>query len=202
MRKKDSDLMNRIIEYVDNCYFKDGSVPSVREIANALNVSKSCIGSYILEMEENGLIERDGVFRNIKTKSMKKIEQQVTYIPIIGSVACGEPLLAEQNIETYLSIPIQLLGSGKFFILKAKGDSMINAGISEGDYVIVRQQNTAEVGQIVVALIDDEATLKRFYIDNEKSQIRLHAENDNYSDMFFDNVIIQGVAVKIIKNIE
>ena len=126
---------------------------------------------------------------------------EVSYLPVVGSIACGTPLLAEENIEKYLPVPTDFLGAGKFFILRANGNSMIKAGIEDGDYVIVKQQETAETGQIIVALINDEATLKRYYIDNEKQQVRLHPENDKMKDMYFKNVIIQGIAVKVIKDL-
>ena len=126
---------------------------------------------------------------------------EVSYLPVVGSIACGTPLLAEENIEKYLPVPNDFLGAGKFFILRANGNSMIKAGIEDGDYVIVKQQETAEIGQIIVALINDEATLKRYYIDNEKQQVRLHPENDKMKDMYFKNVVIQGIAVKVIKDL-
>ena len=107
-----------------------------------------------------------------------------------------------ENVEQYIPISTALLGQGKFFALHARGNSMINANIEDGDFVIVRQQNTAEDGQLVVALIDDEATLKRYYRDNKNRQIRLHPENDAMSDMYYDEIAIQGVAVKVIKDLE
>lgn len=202
MRCKNFELMNKIINYIDKSYLDNGSIPSMREIASALGMSKSSVCDYIAEMKEKGMIENNGNWRGTKTQNISKLQNNVSYVPLLGRVACGLPIFAEENIEEYLPIPSKILGNGNHFILKAKGDSMINAGINDGDYIIVRQQDTAEIGQIVIALIDDEATLKRYYVDNEKNQIRLHAENQNYQDMFFDNVLIQGIAVKIIKDIE
>ena len=152
-------------------------------------------------MTQKGLISNKGGSRGIVTKSMQKIRQDTVEVAVVGSVACGLPLLAEENIECYLPISKEFLGSGKYFILKANGNSMINAGICDGDYVIVKQQETAEEGQIVVALIDDEATLKRFYRDDKQKKIRLHPENNRMKDMYFDNVVIQGIAVKVIKDL-
>ena len=100
-----------------------------------------------------------------------------------------------------MPIPTEFLGSGKYFILKASGNSMIKANIEDGDYVIIKQQETAEVGQIIVALINDEATLKRYYLDDKRQKVRLHPENDEMQDMYFKNVIIQGIAVKVIKDL-
>ena len=200
MRYKDPELMDKIVEFVDRRYFEDGTYPTIREIASELSVSKSCIGRYVVEMQEKGIIERNGKAHCIKTSSINKVDD-LMYIPVVGTVACGKPLFAEENIETYLPIPTSFLGKGKYFILRAKGDSMINAGINPNDYIIVKKQDYAEIGQIVVALIDDEATLKRYYLDSQKNQVRLHAENEKYEDMYFNNIIIQGIAVKIIKDL-
>jgi len=120
---------------------------------------------------------------------------------VLGSVSCGVPRFAEENIEEYVSLPEALFGRGEFFILKAKGDSMIDAGIDDGDLVVIRQQSSAEDGQIVVALIDDEATLKRFYRDDKNKRVRLHPENEAMEDIFVDDCIIQGIAVKVIKDL-
>lgn len=201
MRTKSSSLMEKIIEFIDSEYSAKGRTPTIIEIASALDISKSCVGNYLTEMTQKGLIANKGGSRGIVTKSMQKIKQDTVEVAVVGSVACGLPLLAEENIECYLPISKEFLGSGKYFILRANGNSMINAGICDGDYVIVKQQETAEEGQIVVALIDDEATLKRFYRDDKEKKIRLHPENNRMKDMYFDNVVIQGIAVKVIKDL-
>lgn len=201
MKHKSSDLMMQIVDFVDNDYLLKGRVPTMQEIANNFNITKGCVSKYIKEMAHNNLIEYKGGSRGIVTKSMQKIKQDTVEVAVVGSIACGLPLLAEENIECYLPISKEFLGSGKYFILKANGNSMINAGICDGDYVIVKQQETAEEGQIVVALIDDEATLKRFYRDDKQKRIRLHPENNRMKDMYFDNVVIQGIAVKVIKDL-
>lgn len=201
MRRKNEELMNNIVKFIDEYYFNFGKVPTMREISKSLNVSKTSVCEYINHMKSLGMIENDGSFRGVKTSKINRITSEVSYLPLVGTVACGGPMLAEENIEEYFPIPTKILGSGKHFILRAKGDSMINAGINSGDYVIVRQQNIAEDGQIIVALIDNEATLKRYYVDNQRKQIRLHPENEKLNDMFFDNILIQGIAVKILKDI-
>lgn len=202
MRTKNAELMSRIAKHIENKFYSTGIIPSIREIAQELNISKSCVGNYLAEMKEKGLVESNGYFRGITTLNMSKVCKNVQYLPIVGNVSCGVPFLAEENIQNYLPISTEFLGVGKYFILKAKGQSMINAGIDDGNYVIIRQQENAEQGQIVVALINDEATLKRYYLDKEKKQVRLHPENDNMNDMFFDNIIIQGIAVKVIKDLQ
>ena len=152
-------------------------------------------------MKEKGLIDYDGSARGIKTPSMEKVNDDVELVPLVGSIACGPQMLAEENIEKYLPIPKGLLGRGEHFALIASGDSMINAGINNGDCVFIRKQDTAEIGQIVVALIGNETTLKRYYLDEKRKQVRLHPENDNMEDMFFKTIQIQGVAVKVMKDL-
>ena len=201
MRSKDQELMRNIIDFINDYHLENYTTPTMQEIADKFNLAKSSASRYVAVMRENGMLEHTKGKSGMKTLSMNKFDN-VSLAPVVGTVACGKPLLAEENVETYLPLPTSILGKGKFFILKAHGDSMKNAGINDGDYVIVRKQDSAEVGQIVVALIDDEATLKRYYLDNERQQVRLHPENDKYEDMFFDNIIIQGVAVKVIADVK
>ena len=120
-------------------------------------------------------------------------------VPVIGRVAAGQPILSEQNIEDTMPIPSRFVGTGNNFILTVHGDSMINAGINDGDLVVVRQQNTADYNQIVVALMDDEATLKRYR--PAPGHVVLHPENPNFDDIVVDECVIQGVAVKVIKDL-
>lgn len=201
MRSKSPLLMNKIIEYIDNHYSKNGSTPTIRDIADALNISKSSVGNYLNEMKDNGMLENNGGWRGVRTKTMNKMIQGIEQIPVIGNIACGNLLFAEENIESYIPVPKEFLGSGKHFFLKATGNSMINAGIVDGDWVLFRQQDTAEEGQIVIARVDNEATLKRYYLDKRRKKVRLHPENDEMEDMFFDSINIQGIAIKVIKNL-
>mgnify|MGYP001851965194 FL=1 len=201
MRTKNNALMEKIIEFIEKSYSISGRSPTIREIADALQVSKSCVGEYLNEMEKRKLVQNAGGSRGIITLKMAKTKNSTSNLPVVGSIACGSPLLAEENIECYLPIPNEFLGNGEFFILRANGESMIDAGICDGDYVIIRKQENAEEGQIIVALIDDEATLKRYYLDKTKKRIRLHPENKEMKDMYFNSIIIQGVAVKVIKDI-
>ena len=201
MRSKNPEIMEKIIEVIDDFYKENNYLPTMREIAEIAQISKTSVCEYIAVMKQKGMIENNGLWRGVKTPYVNKVSVQPTLVPLVGTVACGTPMLAEENIETYLPLPAEFLGRGKYFVLKAQGKSMINAGINPGDYVIVREQETAEIGQIIVALIDDEATLKRYYIDNNSHQIRLHPENDEMEDMFFDDITIQGIAVKVLKDL-
>jgi repressor LexA len=201
MRKKNEELITNILQFIDDEYCRLGKSPTMREIASKFNVTSACICKYIAEMEKRGLVSNNGTGRGISTKKMQKLALCTEQLPVVGSIACGTPMLAEENIESYITVSLNFLGNGKYFILRAKGNSMINAGIENGNYVIVKQQEVAQEGQIVVALIDNEATLKRYYIDTKRKQVRLHPENDNMEDMYFDSITIQGVAIKVIKDL-
>lgn len=202
MRTKNLDLMEQIIKFIEKYHSINGRSPSIREIANALQISKSCAGKYLNDMVSKNLIKNNGGSRGIMTVKMAKTNSSVCNLPVVGSIACGTPLLAEENIEQYIPISKELLGAGEYFILRANGESMIDIGINDGDFVIVRKQESAEEGQIIVALIDNETTLKRYYIDRKKKKVRLHPENKDMEDMYSDSVVVQGVAVKVIKDIQ
>ena len=201
MRTKNAELMNKMLDYINNNFEKTGRTPTYREIAKEFSITSGCVSNYIKEMAEKNMLENSTGSRGIKTLKMQKSNSGIEQLGVIGTIACGSPMFAEENIETYISFPKALLGNGEFFILRANGESMIDAGIDDGDLVIIRKQETAEEGDIIVALINDEATLKRFYRDKKRKQIRLHPENAKLEDMYFDNVIIQGVAIKVIKDL-
>ena len=200
MRTKNQEVMYEIISIINDTFLKTSKTPSLQEISDRIGLSKGTISKYVTEMIQKCMLERTGDHHGLMTKDMKA-DKGFNRLPIVGNIACGTPILAEQNIESYLTISGSFLGAGEFFVLIAKGDSMINVGIDDGDYVVIRKQSTANEGQIVVALIEDEATLKRFYIDKRKKKIRLHPENDDLEDMYYDSIDIQGIAVKVIKNI-
>lgn len=202
MRSKNENTLKAILEYINEWYYANNDYPTLDQIAIGVQTSKATAYRYIEELIERGEIEKNSRFGNLVTKNIAKSLQKADCIPIVGEIACGSPILAEENIESYVTFSRELLGGGKFFILRAKGDSMINAGINDGDLVIVRQQETADEGQIVVALINDEATLKRYFRDKRRRKIRLHPENDEMDDMYFSSVSIQGVAVKILKDLK
>ena len=200
--KKNAELFKQIEDYI-NSYKEtnNGASPSVREIADELGVNYSTVSRYLKHMREQGMIDYEG-HRNITTEENRKTKTETTKVAILGAVSCGIPKFAEENIEEYVRLPISLFGSGDFYILRANGDSMINAGIEDGDLVLIRQQNYANEGQIVVALMEDEATLKRYYPEPQKRRIRLHPENSSMRDIYVANCIIQGVAVKVLKDLE
>ncbi len=199
MRRRNVELMNRIIEFAEQYYLENSSSPSVRTIADRFGIGVSTAYRYLLEMDERGLITYDG--KRISNDRIEKLNSNsgVIRAAVVGSIACGIPNLAEENVEEYVSLPRSMFGDGEFFILRANGESMIDAGIETGDLVVIRKQACAEDGQIVVALVEDEATLKRLYRD--KGKVRLHPENRAMDDIIVDDCIIQGVAVKVIKDL-
>ena len=202
MRTKNEEIIKEILDFINKTFFHEREVPSVQEIADHVGLAKSSTSRYLSEMEARGLIRKSGSFYGLETKAMQKAMKNVNELAIVGRIACGTPILAEENIESYLTISGDFLGAGDFFALRAKGNSMINAGIDDGDIVIIKKQSAADEGQIVVAMVDDgDCTLKRYFIDRRKKKIRLHPENDNMEDMYYDKVEIQGIAVKIIKDI-
>lgn len=200
MRSKNVDLMEQIKTFVESYYMVEYQSPSIAKIAKNVGLAKSTTHGYLLEMREIGMLSYDG--KEISTEMTEKIKPNVTRAAVLGSIACGEPRFAEANIEEYVSLPESLFGKGDFYILRAKGDSMIDAGIDDGDLVVIRQQSSADDGQIVVALVDDEATLKRYYRDDKNQRVRLHPENETMEDIFVDNCLIQGIAVKVIKDLQ
>ena len=131
----------------------------------------------------------------------------VANIPIVGSIACGKPTFALEDVQGYLPINKKMLGGGEFFALIAEGNSMVNVGVSDGDLVVVRKQDFADEGQIVVALVPDEngsgetATLKRYYVAHARNKVRLHPENDEMTDFYVDNIKILGVAKSVVKQL-
>ena len=199
--RKNEELFRYIERAINTYKDKNGGVsPSVREIADEVGVNYSTVSRYLKQMKEDGIIEYGG-HRNITTRESRSTRGETVKVAVLGSVACGVPKFAEENIEEYVCLPIAHLGNGDFYILRANGDSMINAGIDDGNLVLVRQQNYAEAGQIVVALMEDEATLKRYFPEPDKKRVRLHPENDDMNDIYVSDCIIQGVALKVIKNL-
>lgn len=202
MQHKDPQLMEKIKIYAMNYYREHNMMPSIRTIAEGVGMNHGSVQKYLVEMEQKGIIEYDGHIRHI-TGSGARTESQGTYnAGVLGSIACGIPEDVEEYVEEYVPLPISIFGNGDLYILRASGDSMIDAGISDGDLVIVRKTNEAKDGDIVVALTEETGTtLKRLFHDRESNRIILHPENKTMEDMTFQTIAVQGVAVKIIKNV-
>ena len=183
-----------ILDYIKNEILKKGYPPTVREICETVNLkSTSSVHSHLETLEKNGYIRRDPTKPRaieICDDSFQMVRTEMVSLPVIGNVAAGQPILAEENIEEYFPVPADLVPRGESFILNVRGDSMINAGILNGDRVFVNQCSTATNCDIVVALIDDSATVKRYY--REKDHIRLQPENDTMDPIIVPNCEILG----------
>jgi len=195
-RKRSTEKMQKICSFVEDHFFKYHRSPTMQRIADEFNVSKSTAYYYITEMAEKGMLSYDG--KTISTSSMQKTIHFATHAPMIGSIVCGTPEYSEENFEGYAALPEALFGKGDFFVLRTHGDSMIDAGIDNGDMVVVSKQNTANVGDMVVALVDNDTTLKTYMV-NEEGRMFLRPQNKSMSDIYPGNCFIQGVVKFIIK---
>lgn len=201
MRSMDPDYFKRLEQFIDDYMDEYGRSPTTREIAAGTGRALSTVHKYLSQMREDGVLEYSG-HRNIITRRKQLSASASVKVPILGAVSCGLPNFAVENIEEYVQLPVALFGQGPFFLLRASGESMIEAGIQDGDLVLVRQQDYAHSGQIVVALIgNDEATLKRYYPEPEHNRICLHPENSTMEDIYVSCCAIQGVAVKVLKDL-
>jgi len=199
MRHKSTELMGSIQTFVEQYYQNNRHSPSTTEIADAVGIARGTAYKYLVEMNDKGLIRYDG--QQITTEKTEKIRTALTSVALLGSVSCGVPTLEEEYAEEFVSLPADLFGKGTFFLLRANGESMIDAGILSGDLVLVRKQSEARDGEIVVALVDNENTLKRYFVDEDNHQIRLHPENKTMKDIIVPDCEIQGVAVSVIKSL-
>jgi repressor LexA len=191
------ESQERIFAYIKKEVKAKGYPPSVREICEATGLrSTSTVHAHLKRLEKRGLISRDSMKpRAISLPADLQPADMVTSVPIVGRVTAGVPILASENIDEYISIPNVLLGDGEHYILGVRGDSMINAGIMDGDFVVIKKQQDANNGDIVVAMIDDEATVKRFYREN--GHIRLQPENPAMQPILCKQVTILGKVVSL-----
>lgn len=192
---------SEILEYIKSQILNKGYPPSVRDICSAVNLkSTSSVHAHLESLEKNGYIRRDPT----KPRTIEIIDdnfnltrREMVNVPVLGQVAAGEPILAVDNITGYFPIPSEFMSNEETFILTVKGDSMINIGIYNGDQIVVEKCNTAENGEIIVALIDDSATVKRFYKEN--GHIRLQPENDFMDPIIVDDCMILGKVIGLMR---
>jgi len=201
------DLSSRqiqILNFIKSELLSKGYPPSVREIGKAVGLSSSStVHAHLAQLEAKGYVRRDPT----KPRAIEILDsynsdfpkKEIANIPVIGKITAGEPILAVENIQDTFPIPVDFLGNGEFFILTVSGDSMIEAGINDGDYVIIRKQNHCQNGDIVAALLEDEATIKRFY--KEKDWIRLQPENSSMDPIIASDVVIVGKLVGLYRKI-
>ncbi len=203
-----TEKQKRVMRFIENEVKRWNYPPSVREICKALNISSTAtVHGHLDTLESKGYISRMAA----KPRAIKLIkgadgeiladsEEKCIFAPLVGKITAGQPVLAEENREGFFPIPSAISAEeGGCFVLKVSGDSMIGAGISDGDYVIVRQQNSAENGEIVAVLMEDEATVKRFYL--ELDGYRLQPENDAYDPIITKNVEVLGKVIGLFRRI-
>ena len=198
---KISKKQQEILEYIKSELLRIGYPPAVREICEAVNLrSTSSVHAHLESLEKNGYIRRDPT----KPRAIEIIDdtfnltrREMVNVPMVGQVAAGEPILAEQNITNYFPIPMEFMPNNDTFMLTVRGESMVNVGIYDGDYVLVEKRQTASNGEIVVALVDDSATVKTFY--KEEGYYRLQPENDNMDPIIVMNCEILGKVIGVFR---
>ena len=196
MRKPRGDNQEKILDFIKQEIATRGYAPSVREICDAVGLkSTSTVHGHLMRLQKRGLIHRDAM----KPRAMDIIDDEMAIpgitVPVLGRVTAGVPILAQESIEEYVSIPPEMLSDGKHFILGVRGESMIQAGIMDGDYIVVHQQPDAVNGDIVVAMIDGEATVKRYYKEN--GTIRLQPENPTMKPIYAKNAQVLGKVISL-----
>lgn len=216
MSRKNEDMKQNILNYIVEHTEEYGYPPSVREICVKVGLSSpSTVHGYLARMEREGLIERDSTktrairisredSASAQTSKVDKAEigaEAFVEVPVIGNVAAGMPILAQEHVTDVFPLPASFAKNSDIFMLKVHGDSMINVGIFNGDLVIVSKQETASNGEVVVALVDDSATVKTFYME-ENGRIRLQPENDSMEPIYPDNVAILGKVVGLFRNMQ
>lgn len=196
MKTLNQEILERVKEFNILYQQEHGLSPSYRQIMNALKLgSLATVRRYVLELENQGVLTRSEVGKIIPIPKLEK--GKMILAPLVGSVVCGMPNPSEENYEDTYALPTDIFGNGKLFMLHAEGNSMIEVGVSPGDLLVVRKQDSANDGEIVVALVEGETTLKRLYHKNGK--IVLHPENRQMEDIIVNNCDIQGVLVSCIK---
>ena len=197
LSQKQTEILNYIKEYI----LRKNYPPSVREICEAVDLrSTSSVHAHLETLEKKGYIRRD----NAKSRTIEIVDddfnpvrREIANVPVVGNVAAGAPILAEQNITDYFPIPVEYLPNAETFMLQVKGDSMINVGIFDGDQLLVERRQTARNGEIIVAMIDEGATVKRFFKEN--GHIRLQPENDNMDPIIVPDVTILGKVIGLFR---
>ena len=197
MRTKNQETLDRILKFVNKYYQEHHSSPTINDVAEGVGVARSTTHRYLQELSDRNLIDYGrGILSAPQSAKMK-----TAYVsaPLVGSIRCSNPEDEEESIEEYVSLPVSMFGKGDFYILRAKGDSMVDAAICDGDYVVVREQNSAVNGDIVAALLDDEATVKTFRKEN--GHVWLMPHNPAYSPIDGTHATIMGKVVTVLRKL-
>lgn len=198
MRSKSTELMLQIKSFIEDYFERHASTPTVREIAKVMHIATSSAYRYLVAMSGRDMITYENGI--ISTPKIEMMSPEINPAAIVGSIPCGTPDEREALVEEYLPLSVSVFGTGSFYVLRASGTSMIDAGIDDGDLIVIREQEYAEINDIVVALTDeDKNTLKRLCFDNEKQSYYLHPENKALEDIYVNKLRVQGVATHVIK---
>ena len=201
MRRQDESKKSVILAFIDEYYNEYNEIPAVRTIAEGTELALATVHRYLLSLKESGELEYNGR-KSISTKRID-LESRHVSAPVLGYVRCGEGEEETEEVIEYIRLPESLVGTGEFFVLIAKGDSMIDAGVNEGDYVVVRKQNTASDGDYVVALYEGLNNLKELVIDNGRCILRsCNEDKESYPDIYPRDLEIQGVAVCVMHRLK
>lgn len=193
--RKGIDKSEAVFEFIQKFIAENGYSPTVREICKACDIKSTATAySFINSLAERGIINK-----TVNKNRAVSLKQNSVSVPLVGTVAAGQPIFASENYEDYFSLPGNFFSGDDLFMLTVQGDSMIKIGMLDGDKIVVKKQSTAENGEIVVALVDDSATVKRFFMRNGK--YILHPENDDMNDFVFDEVKILGKVIGLLRNI-
>lgn len=214
MGKAVTKRQQAVLDNIEECIREKGYGPTVREVCQSLGLSSpSTVHVHLKALEEKGLIKRDplksrsialtypleNTSKSAESNVVRSTFSKTLDLPLVGNVAAGAPILAEENIVDTITLPTDIVGDAAAFLLSVRGDSMIEAGINSGDYVVVKEQPTANNGDIVVAMVDDGATVKRFY--KEKDHIRLQPENSSMEPIIADDCSIAGKVVAVFRRL-
>ena len=202
MRSKDPELMKKIREFVDQYYRENRAAPSTQAVGDAVGVTKQTAYRYLREMSEQGMLEYSGGIKS--SPQMAKCRTGYVSVPVVGSIRCGDPETEEEQVEEYVSLPESIFGKGKFYLVRAKGDSMVDAGIEEDDLVLVELCHEACEGDIVVALDPEgENTLKRYAGKDKDGYLLAYMNEAQYPGkaLKVNSFVVQGVARHVIKTL-
>ena len=196
MRCKNENLLNEIVKYVDEYCSKYGRGPSTTIVAKEFNLSRASGYNSLSYLEKHNRLVKD-CGNTYVSKSLARISDTVE-VPLLGYIPCGPLEEVFEQSEGFVRLPKEMVGKGEYFLIRANGDSMINADINDGDLILIKKSSSAEVGNIVVALVENQITLKRLKYDSLKQVYYLHPENSELEDIYIDSLAIQGIAKKVI----
>ncbi len=199
MKHKNHGTHEVIYKYINTYFLDNGTYPSIRTVAEKTGISRPTVQRYLADMGRTGKIGYSSGITH--TPLGEKVKGGQVAVPLLGEVSCGLPSPDEELIEEYFHLPRALVGEGPLYLLRARGDSMIGVGIHHGDLVLVRQTSEARAGQITVVMAEGEVTLKRYFPEPENNRIRLHPENPAMEDIYVSDATVQGIALKVLKDL-